>query len=75
MSTKRQGVPEFDKAELDEPVFVLRAQDIAAPVLVELYALHLTTLQGVPREKVESARQVARAMRLWQETHDTKLPD
>ena len=75
MGTKREGIPEWDKADLDEPVFVIRAQDIAAPVIVELYALHLTTLHGVRPEKVESARKVAREMRRWQQTHDVKLPD
>ncbi len=76
MSTKRQGVPEFDKADLDEPVFLIRAQDIAAPVIVELYALHLTTLHAT-QAKVDSARKVAREMRAWQQAHstDVKLPD
>lgn len=73
--TKRTGVPAYDKADLDEPIFVLRAQDVTAPQIVELYALHLTTLKGVPKEKVDGARKVAREMRVWQQTHEPKLPD
>jgi hypothetical protein len=74
MPTKRQGIPEYDKADLDEPVFVIRAQDIAAPVIVELYALHLTTLK-VGQAKIDSARKVAREIRVWQQIHGARLPD
>jgi hypothetical protein len=76
ISTKRSGVPAYDKADPDEPIFCLRAQDVIAPVIVELYALHLTTLRAaVPKDKVTSARKVAAAMRAWQATHETKVPD
>jgi hypothetical protein len=76
ISTKRTGVPAYDKADPDEPIFVLRAQDVIAPVIVELYALHLTTLrEGVSKAKVTSARVVAAAMRAWQAKHETKVPD
>ena len=74
MSTKRQGVPEFEKADLDEPIFVLRAQDVSAPVLVELYALHATTLH-VDHRKVDAVRRCAVEMRKWQALHGAKLPD
>ena len=35
MSRKRDGVPCYDKAEPDEPIFVLRSQDLIAPDVVE----------------------------------------
>lgn len=75
MSTKRKGIPEFEKADLDEPVFVLRAQDVIAPVMVELYALHYSSLPGKLQEKVDSVRRVANSMRVWQETNGCKVPD
>jgi hypothetical protein len=79
MSTKREGIPEYEKADLDEPLFVLRAQDVIAPIIVELYAVHLAGRRGqggqVNQAKVESVRKAARAMRVWQESHPTKVPD
>lgn len=75
MSTKRKGVPEFEKADLDEPVFVLRAQDVIAPVIIELYALHYTSLPGKTQQKVDSIRECAHAMRVWQQTNGCKVPD
>lgn len=74
MSTKREGVPEFEKADLDEPVFVLRAQDQLAPEVVQLYALH-ATMVGVKSAKVESVRACAERMRKWQALHGSKRPD
>jgi hypothetical protein len=74
VSTKREGVPEYEKADLDEPLFVLRAQDVIAPIIVELYALHCAG-RRVNQAKVESVRKAARAMRVWQESHPTKVPD
>jgi hypothetical protein len=74
MSTKREGVPEFDKADLDEPVFVLRAQDDLAPEVVQLWALN-ATMRGAPKSKVEDARRCAREMRDWQRAHGSKIPD
>ena len=74
MSTKRAGIPEFDKADLDEPIFVLRAQDALAPQTLNLYALQ-ATFKGVSKEKIQSVRDVAEAMRAWQQIHPPKLPD
>jgi len=74
VSTKRNGVPEYEKADLDEPLFVLRAQDRLAPQVVRLYALVCTTHRVGP-EKVESVRGVADQMDAWQKLHPPKLPD
>ncbi len=45
-----------------------------APVVVQLYAIQCT-MHSVNAEKVESVRQVAREMKLWQEKHGCKVPD
>jgi len=74
VSTKRVGVPEFEKADLDEPLFVLRAQDDLAPEVVQLWALN-ATMRGATKDKVEAARECARAMREWQRLHGSKIPD
>jgi hypothetical protein len=74
MSTKREGVPEYDKAEMDEPVFVLRAQDQLAPEIVGLYALSAIRARVDP-EKVRSVRRCEDAMRKWQAVHGCKVPD
>ncbi len=74
MSTKREGVPEYEKADLDEPLFVLRAQDSLAPEVVQLWALN-AGMRGVPQVKVEAARACAERMRQWQELHGSKVPD
>ena len=62
------------KAAVDEPVFVLRAQDKLAPVLVEEWA-SLAELHGTPPAKVIGARQLAREMRNWQKNNKAKYPD
>lgn len=74
MATKREGVPEFEKADLDEPLFVLRAQDKLAPLVVDLYALSASREHVLP-EKVASTHRCAAEMRRWQELHGAKLPD
>jgi len=73
MSTKQEGIPELEKAGEDEPVFVLRAQDKLAPIIVSLYALHATRLCSPA--KVQSVRDCAIAMRKWQKEHGAKIPD
>lgn len=74
MSTKREGIPEYDRAGLDEPLFVLRAQDSIAPVVVMLWALN-AGMHGVPQEKIEKARACAERMRRWQDLHGSKMPN
>lgn len=62
------------KAADDEPVFVLRAQDAAAPYAVLAWASHAEDL-GSPPEKVGEARRLARSMLAWQQEHGMKVPD
>ncbi len=58
----------------EEPVFVLRAQDQLAPVVVKIWALLAESL-GTPSEKVRQARFVAEAMEVWQVNNVRKTPD
>lgn len=70
MSTKRTPGPFdcYDKLELDEPYFVLRAKDAVAPEVVEHW-IKLRTLQpgNVGNPKLAEARQCAKEMRRWRE--------
>lgn len=59
------------KASDDEPVFVLRAQDLLAPQLVRLWA-ERADLHGCGPEKVEEAYKLADAMERWP---NRKFPD
>lgn len=59
------------KAAPDEPVFILRAQDIHAAGLVEQWA-QLAEEDGCPHNKVSEARALADQMRKWP---NRKYPD
>ena len=52
------------KAADDEPVFVLRGQDVLAPDLVDLWAAR-AQVNGCGPEKVAGARELAAKMRAW----------
>lgn len=59
----------------DEPVFLLRAKDKAAPAAVEAWA-ERAELEGAATELVDSALHHANAMRDWQQQHGGgKVPD
>jgi len=64
MSTKRKGVACYDKAGLDEPLFVLRAQDRLAADLVREWA-DKAERGGTKPEIVADARLVAEEMDSW----------
>lgn len=55
----------------EEPVFVLRAQDVLAPIAVEFYAMLQDMAIGIGGKGAE-IRTVAAAMRSW---HTRRLPD
>jgi hypothetical protein len=57
-----------------EPVFTLRASDLLAPVVVNLYAIQCT-MHGVNTDRTEEVRQVARDMKEWQEVYGCKKPE
>jgi len=58
----------------DEPVFLLRAQDLLAPRIVEEWA-KLAESNLVDKEMVKLARKHAKKMREWQKKNGAKLPD
>lgn len=58
----------------DEPVFLLRAQDVNAPEVVENWAF-ANELRGGDPKLSELARAHAVRMREWQHLHGCKAPD
>lgn len=65
-----------DPAQLipeDEPVFLLRGQDICAPRAVEVWA-ELAENMGAEPEIIRAARAQAKRMRKWQDGY-FKVPD
>ena len=63
-------------AELEEPLFILRAQDILAPRVVVRWA-HLAEQAGSPQDKVRGALVLAKKMADWQAKNPrrVKVPD
>jgi hypothetical protein len=81
MSTKADNIIEprscWNRAELDEPVFVLRANDPAAPAAVIMWATQYRESKGgwlamtvEQRQKFYDALDVAQAMRDWYSKSD-----
>ena len=60
------------KAADDEPVFVLRAKDRLAPMIVEIWA-EMAALLDSP--KADDANRLAGMMRTWQVNNGSKTPD
>lgn len=58
----------------DEPVFLLRAQDMWAPAAVDNWA-DLLALDGGDIATVKQAKECAKEMRKWQKKHGSKSPD
>ena len=65
MATKRQGDSCYEKAGMDEPIFVLRAQDGSAP---ETILYWLTQNPCLPTAKREEALLCYMAMKRWPTT-------
>lgn len=65
MANKKDGIPCYDKASDEEPLFVLRAQDLLGPEMVREWA-HRAASLGTPQEKVEEALHCADQMEGWQ---------
>lgn len=57
----------YDKAEPDEPMFVLLARDELAPEVVEEWAALRACTRGRDDPKVREAVECAAAMRRWAE--------
>lgn len=58
----------------DEPVFLVRGQDVAGPQTVLLWAF-LAEAAGADRDIVSSARAHSKKMLRWQFNHGSKVPD
>lgn len=58
----------------DEPVFLLRAQDLTAPAVVEYWVMKAKDA-GAAKTITEAAKNQAEAMREWQREHRIKIPD
>lgn len=61
----------LSKVSDDEPIFVLRAQDKLAPMVVRYWA-ELAEAEGTPAEKVDEAVAHADVMEAWP---TRKVPD
>lgn len=78
MAMAAEGKGTLGKADDDEPLFILRAQDRFAPMIVDEWAERVSwaTPHGQPTPpKVSEARLLAQKMRDWQTTHHSKVPD
>lgn len=73
MSTKHDDTC-LQKAGDDEPIFVLRAQDALAPLVVEFWAREAEKFRCSP-DKVAEAMDLAGRMRVWARENGRKLPD
>jgi hypothetical protein len=70
------GTSSLARAADDEPVFVLRAQDILAPILVNLWATLADLGPQGPCPKTLEARSLAALMHDWQRRRGRyKWPD
>lgn len=58
----------------DEPVFILRAQDVIAPETIIRYA-SLCSERGSPQAHVDAVMEVYDRFVRWQQEHSTKVPD
>lgn len=61
----------------DEPVLVIRAQDVLAPEMMDYYLNRYLSLPTVMRDPavVEELQSHRQALLQWQETHPTKVAD
>lgn len=64
----------LSKIPEEEPVFLLRGQDVLAPNTVKFWAKRLKDLGGDPK-MIDAALRQAEAMLDWQEDHNFKTPD
>ncbi|GAI58943.1 unnamed protein product [marine sediment metagenome] len=58
----------------DEPVFLLRAQDVTAPDAVRYWAMRAGEA-GALKNITDAAEEQAEAMVEWQREHEIKIPD
>lgn len=58
----------------DEPVFLLRGKDVAAPAAIEAWCVEAKK-RGAADNIIEAARKQAAAMRLYQQEYHSDVPD
>lgn len=82
MQTKKQvleaaarGEGCLGRAADDEPVFIVRGQDVTMPNTLEDWANRVERLNNGNNEKTLQARRDAMDVLRWQSTHPTKVPD
>ena len=59
-----EGDSTLNKAQLNEPIFILRASDILAPIVVKYWAT-IAQDAGVDRRKIREAYELALTMTGW----------
>jgi hypothetical protein len=74
LAAAARGAGCLGKAAADEPVFILRAHDRLAPLVVEIWA-DLAKAHEAPPEKTAGAMALATEMRAWEERNGSKWPD
>lgn len=62
----------WNKSDVNEPVFILRGQDLLAPATIRCWAAMART-HGVPGRKIQDALRLANEMESWH--GDRKIPD
>ena len=62
------------KIPKDEPVFLLRGQDVTAPKVVRFYA-KMAKKAGASKELVKCVQKHAKKMERWQKNKKKKVPD
>lgn len=58
----------------DEPVFLLRGKDLAAPATIEAWCIEAKKL-GAKDDIIELAKVHAEKMREWQRNVESQIPD
>lgn len=58
----------------DEPVFIIRGQDILGPIVLREYAAHAQYFH-VSDDLIQKVLEHANAMEQWQKTIAVKVPD
>jgi hypothetical protein len=88
MGTKKEELASttgcLAKAARDEPIFVLRAQDKLAPMVVQYWiqlveaerrATGASTMELIEDPKLQAAHNLSKQMEEWQREHGCKVPD
>lgn len=73
MATKAEGDLCYQKADKDEPLFVLRAQDATAPSVVEFWYAQNPQVHHTP--KGTECLELIQRMKNWQNERLVKLAD